>query len=115
MTVRQTDEGPRIALDDAPPLWGVRPAADFLFRSAADVFGAATVAVVLTGMGRDGAEGTRLVRAAGGKALLQDRHTATIFGMPQVALQHAGADRVAPLGEIGASIAELVHEVRDGE
>ena len=115
MTIRQTDEGPRIALDDAPPLWGVRPAADFLFRSAADVFGASTLAVVLTGMGRDGAEGTRLVRAAGGKALLQDRQTATIFGMPQVALQHAGADRVAPLGEIGASIAELVEEVRHAD
>jgi two-component system chemotaxis response regulator CheB len=112
MTVRQTDNGPCIALDDSPPLWGVRPAADILFRSAASVFGAATVAVVLTGMGRDGAEGTRLIREAGGRALLQDKQTATIFGMPQVALQHAGADRIAPLGEIAASIAELVDEVR---
>jgi two-component system chemotaxis response regulator CheB len=115
MTVREGDAGPCIALDDAAPLWGVRPAADFLFRSAASVFGPSTLAVVLTGMGRDGAEGTRLVRAAGGKALLQDRHTATIFGMPQVALQHAGADRVAALGEIGASIAQLVGEVRHAE
>jgi two-component system chemotaxis response regulator CheB len=115
MTVRPSDEGPRIALDDAPPLWGVRPAADVLFRSAATVFGAATTAVVLTGMGRDGAEGTRLIRAAGGKAVLQDRHTATIFGMPQVAFEHAGADRVAPLGEIGAAIADFVGEVHDAE
>ena len=115
MTVRRTEDGPVIALDDSPPLWGVRPAADVLFRSVVSVFGRSTVAVVLTGMGRDGAEGTRLIREAGGRAVLQDRETATIFGMPQVALQHAGADRVAPLGEIGASIAELLDEVRHAQ
>lgn len=112
MTVRQTENGPCIALDDSPPLWGVRPAADHLFRSAASVFGRSTVAVVLTGMGRDGAEGTRLIRLAGGRAVLQDRHTATIFGMPQMALQHAGADRVVPLSEIGMSIGEVLGELQ---
>jgi len=112
MSVRDTGTGPQIALDKSPPLWGVRPAADILFRAAASVFGASTVAVVLTGMGRDGAEGTRLIRAAGGRAVLQDRETATIFGMPHAALQQAGADRVAPLGEIGAAIGEFVEATR---
>lgn len=112
MTVKDEGRGPEIALDTSPPLWGVRPAADILFRSAATVFGASTVAVVLTGMGRDAAEGTRLIRAAGGRALIQDRDTATIFGMPQAALQHAGADRVAPLSTIGQDIGELVDAVR---
>jgi two-component system chemotaxis response regulator CheB len=112
MRVRDDGGGPVIALDTEPPLWGVRPAADMLFKSAAHVFGASTVAVVLTGMGRDGAEGTKVIRAAGGRALLQDRDTATIFGMPHAALQHAGADRVAPLTEIGALIGELVETVR---
>ena len=111
MTVRDEGEGPCIALDTSPPLWGVRPAADLLFRSAADLFGASTVAVVLTGMGRDGAEGTRAVREAGGRALIQDRETATIFGMPQAALQCAGADRVVPLTGMGDSIAEFVEAV----
>ncbi|HEX8946006.1 MAG TPA: chemotaxis response regulator protein-glutamate methylesterase [Gemmatimonadaceae bacterium] len=111
MTVRDDGGGPVIALDTSPSLWGVRPAADLLFRSAAALFGASTVAVVLTGMGRDGAEGTRAVRAAGGRALIQDRDTATIFGMPQAALQCAGADRVAPLADIGGAIAELVDAV----
>jgi two-component system chemotaxis response regulator CheB len=112
MTVKDDGNGPCIALDTTPPLWGVRPAADKLFKSAAGVFGGSTVAAVLTGMGRDGAEGTRAIREAGGRAVLQDRDTATIFGMPQAALQIAGADRVAGLGEIGQIIGELVEAVR---
>jgi two-component system chemotaxis response regulator CheB len=112
MLVKDEGAGPTITLDTSPPMWGVRPAADPLFRSAAAVFGASTVAVVLTGMGRDGAEGTRLVREAGGRAVIQDRDTATIFGMPQAALQHAGADRVAPITEMGQAIVELVEETR---
>jgi two-component system chemotaxis response regulator CheB len=112
MRVRDDGGGARIALDSAPPVWGVRPAADLLFKSAAALYGASTVAVVLTGMGRDGADGTRTIRQGGGRALLQDRESATIFGMPNAALQHAGADRVAPLSDIGAAIAELVDAVR---
>jgi len=112
MTVVDEGAGPAIKLDSTPSIWGVRPAADKLFRSAAQVFGPSTVAVVLTGMGRDGAEGTRVIRDGGGRALLQDRETATIFGMPQAALQQAGADRVAPLNDIGGQIAELVEAVR---
>jgi two-component system chemotaxis response regulator CheB len=108
MAVVRRAAGVAIALEDSPPLWGVRPAADILFPSAARVFGASTIAVVLTGMGRDGAEGARLVRASGGRTILQDRESATIYGMPQAALQHAGADRVAPLHEIGPAIAAFV-------
>ncbi|MDB4875897.1 MAG: hypothetical protein JWM41_2343 [Gemmatimonadetes bacterium] len=111
MSVRDAAGGPTIALDTTPPLWGVRPAADVLFHSAATVFGASTVAVVLTGMGRDGAAGTRAIRDAGGLAVVQDRETATIFGMPHATLLHAGADRVTPLGDVGATISELVDAV----
>ena len=113
MTVKDDGAGPVIALLDSPPVWGERPAADMLFRSAAEVFGRETIAVVLTGMGRDGAEGTLAIRDAGGRALIQDRETATIFGMPGAALQQAGADRVAPLAEIGKAIVELTEAPRD--
>jgi two-component system chemotaxis response regulator CheB len=108
MSIKESSSGPRISLENGPTLWGVRPAADILFRAAAATFGASTVAVVLTGMGRDGAEGTRVIRQAGGRAVIQDRDSATIFGMPQAALTHAGAERVTPLTEIGAAITELI-------
>lgn len=98
----------RIALDSSAPMWGVRPAADPLFVSVARHFGRACVGVVLTGMGRDGADGLRTMRESGGLAVVQDQATSTIYGMPAAAMQRAGADRVAALGAVAPAIVELL-------
>ena len=100
---------PRLALGDDPSLWGVRPAADPLFVSAAQLFGANTVGVVLTGMGRDAAEGLLAIRRAGGRAVVQDVATSVVPAMPEAARALAGCDVVAPLHDIAVAIGIQLH------
>lgn len=97
-----------IALDDAPLLWSVRPAADHLFSSAAASFGAAVAGVVLSGMGRDGANGLAAVSAAGGTPLVQDRASSVIYGMPQAALNAAAAAAVVPLDQLAQAVSDAI-------
>ncbi len=72
------------------------------------MFGAATVGIVLTGMGRDGAQGLRVVRARGGHALVQSPDSAVVAGMPDAALDAAGADVVGPPVALAEALATLL-------
>ena len=97
-----------VSLNDGPPLHGVRPAADVTLKSAAQVYGARAVGVVLTGMGRDGAMGLAAIKAAGGRTIAQDKATCTVYGMPKAAVEMGVVDEVLPLDQIGRSVSRLV-------
>lgn len=108
MTVQGRAGNARIRTDAGPAICGVRPSADPLFISASRVFGGSLVGVVLTGMGRDGSDGLRTVREMGGGAIVQDRASSIIYGMPRSALATAGADRVVAPRLVGAAVADLL-------
>jgi two-component system chemotaxis response regulator CheB len=107
MQAVKRDNGIFIALDDGPLVNFCRPAVDPLFRSAAAVWGPAVLALVLTGMGSDGAKGGAEVVAHGGSVIAQDEATSVVWGMPGAAA-HAGiCSAVLPLDQIAPKVMRL--------
>jgi two-component system chemotaxis response regulator CheB len=94
----------QISLDASPPLHGVRPAADVLFRSLAGLPNTLVLAAVLTGMGRDGTQGAADLKAAGATVVAQDEASSVVWGMPGSVVQAGLADFVVPLEEMGSMI-----------
>ena len=97
-----------IHLNEEPSIWGVRPAVDKLFNSAIRVYGGNLLSVILTGMGRDGADGTSNIKDNGGITISEDKSTCTIYGMPKAAFETGKVDLVAPLDEIASRIINIV-------
>jgi two-component system chemotaxis response regulator CheB len=100
-----------LGLNEQPSENGCRPSADVLFRSAAAVLGNGVLAIVLTGMGRDGTAGLGAIKRAGGYALVQDEATSVVWGMPGSAAEAGLADEILPLCEIAAAVEALVSSV----
>jgi two-component system chemotaxis response regulator CheB len=98
-------EGGRVTLGDEPEIGGLRPRADLTIRDAARVYGERMVLVVLTGMGKDGLEGAREVRRAGGRILVEAEGTCTVYGMPRAVAEAGLADLQLPLHELPGAIA----------
>ncbi|HML15080.1 MAG TPA: chemotaxis response regulator protein-glutamate methylesterase [Xanthobacteraceae bacterium] len=107
MCVAQHSGATVIALDDGPLVNFCRPAVDPLFVSAARVYGGAALAVILTGMGTDGALGAGEIAAAGGSVIAQDETTSVVWGMPGSAAQAGVCSAVLPLDEIAPRLLRI--------
>jgi len=96
-----------VRLSDAPPVDTFKPSVTPLFTSAARSYGARACGVLLTGMGRDGAEGMKTLKEAGAQTLAQDEASSAVFGMPKAAIDLGAVGRVLSLEDIPRALLEL--------
>jgi len=97
-------------LDDGAPVNFVKPSADILFRSAADCMGSSVLGIILTGMGSDGAEGAKAIRAEGGRVLVQSEQSSVASSMPKAVIQAGAADKIVSLEDISREIIRFLEE-----
>ncbi len=116
MEVRESGGVKTIYLHKGPPENSCRPAVDVLFRSVANVYDGRSVAVIMTGMGRDGFVGCQRIKEAGGYVIAQDEATSVVWGMPKFVAEAGLADQVLPLQDIPRTLVEMFkvrqHEAR---
>ncbi len=98
---------PRCHLREGPAVSGHRPSVDVLFSSVAEIYGRRSVGVILTGMGRDGANGMKQMRDAGAATIGQDEGSCVVYGMPRVAFELGAVERQLSLSAIGAAVLDL--------
>ena len=107
LKVKRLPLGNVALLSDDPRIRGHRPSADVLFRSAAEEFGPQTVAILMTGMGDDGAEGLGTVKAAGGMTIAQSEDSCVVYGMPKAAVDRGYATRIVGLEAMANTLMAL--------
>jgi two-component system, chemotaxis family, protein-glutamate methylesterase/glutaminase len=110
LAVRRHGKGFEARIEQSDPVNRHRPSVDVLFDSVAESAGTGATAVILTGMGGDGAAGMRRIKAAGGHTLAQDEASCVVFGMPKVAIETGCVDRVEPLSTMAERIMQRVRE-----
>ena len=93
-----------VRVNDDPAELDVRPSVNYFFRSAAAIYGRKMLAIILTGMGCDGRDGSQLISENGGRIVAQDEKSCVVYGMPKSVVDAGIADMVAPLGEIAEEI-----------
>ena len=106
LTFHRLDDRVVAHLDVRPLDTPHRPAVDVLFQSAADVYGARTLGVVMTGMGHDGKEGSAWIKARGGRILTEAEATCVVYGMPRSVVEAGLSDRSVPIDDMAAAILE---------
>ena len=97
----------RVSLNTEPEVHGVRPSVDVTMRSAAEQFGGVCHGVILTGMGSDGLDGCRDIKAAGGNVVVEHESTCAVYGMPQAVADAGYADRVVPIDRMAREIVQM--------
>jgi len=112
MLMTQIGERVKVRLTQDPPVNACRPSVDVLFQSVTNAYGAGSLAVVLTGMGDDGAKGCESIYNAGGRVLVQDEPSSVVWGMPGSVVRAGVADKVLALRAIAAEISRQVSEKR---
>ncbi len=100
LMVRRRGAGVFCELSDAPPVLSVKPSANIMFLSVMDEFGGNVLGVVLTGMGRDGADGASALHAKGAHIIAESQETCVVYGMPKAAVEAGAVDELLPLPDI---------------
>lgn len=101
MMVRRMSRGDIVVMSDGPPVNGHRPSVDVLFHSVAQEFGPSAVGILMTGMGDDGAEGLRVMKAAGGMTIAQSEDSCVVSGMPRSAISKGYVNKIVSLDRLG--------------
>ena len=109
MEVIRSNGHVKIHLHEGSPENSCRPAVDVLFRSVSSIYGSATLALVLTGMGSDGMRGSETIHDCGGRILAQDEATSVVWGMPRQIAESGLADEVLPLDQLPQAILRRIY------
>lgn len=112
MTVHRSGETYLIKTQTGDKICGHRPSVEVLMQSVARSAGPNAIGIMLTGMGHDGAGGMLAMRQAGARTLAQDETTSVVFGMPRVAFERGGVERLVPLPAIAGTLTEMLAEAQ---